>query len=152
MLAIIRIRGTVGATRELRDTLRMLRLDAVNNCVLLPETKNCKGMIDKVKDHVTYGEIEKTTLAEMIKKRLRMFNNKRVDGTMLKKVTDFDSFEDFAEVLIEGNIRLKNFKELQPIFRLTPPSKGFKSTKDHYPRGDLGHRGKEINSLLERMI
>jgi large subunit ribosomal protein L30 len=36
---------------------------------------------------------------------------------------------------------------------LTPPSKGFrKSIKQHYPDGELGYRGKEINVLLKRMI
>lgn len=152
MFAVIRIRGTIGVRRDIGDTLKMLRLTAVNNCVLVPEDASNKGMIEKGKDFVTYGEIDKKTLVDMLKKRLRLRNNKRIDEKILKEVTDFDKFEFLAEEMLAGRIKLINFERLQPIFRLTPPSKGFKSIKEHYPKGDLGYRGKEINELIERMI
>lgn len=152
MLVAIRIKGGVGVRKEIRDTLEMLRLKAANNCVILPETPNFKGMISKVKDFVTYGEIDKETLAKMLKKRLRLKGDKRIDEKILKEITNFDSFEKFAEALIEGKAKLKDFDQIKQVFRLTPPSKGFKSVKEHYPRGDLGYRGKEINELIERMI
>ena len=41
---------------------------------------------------------------------------------------------------------------LKPLFRLNPPSKGFKATRLGYPKGDLGYRGGKINELLKRMI
>ncbi|MEM5882701.1 MAG: 50S ribosomal protein L30 [Candidatus Aenigmatarchaeota archaeon] len=150
MLAVIRIRGR--ARREIEDTLRMLRLNRINNCVLLPENPSFKGMVQKVKDFVTWGEIDKETLVELLKKRLRALGDKRVDEKILKEITNFDSFEDFASALLEGKVKLKDFKELKTVFRLTPPSKGFRSVKEHFPKGDLGYRGKEINELLKRMI
>ncbi|MCS7106175.1 MAG: 50S ribosomal protein L30 [Candidatus Aenigmarchaeota archaeon] len=150
MFAVIRIRGRT--RREIEDTLKMLRLKHVNNCVILPETPSFKGMIQKVKDFVTWGEIDKETLVELLKKRLRTLGDKRVDENVLKEVTNFNSFEDFASALIEGKVKLKDFEKLKPVFRLTPPSKGFKSIKEHYPKGDLGYRGKEINELLKRMM
>jgi len=150
MFAVIRIRG-VGLRRDVADTLRMLRLDAPNNCVLLHETPSNKGMVEKAKDAVTYGEIEKSVLVAMLQKRLRAGNN-RVDEKLLKEITGYDSFEKFADALLAGKIKIKDFERLNPVFRLTPPSKGFKSVKEHYPKGDLGCRGKEINELLERMI
>jgi large subunit ribosomal protein L30 len=152
MYAVVRIRGSVNVRRDIEDTLRMLRLNAVNNCVIVPETANYKGMVEKVKDFVTYGEIGRETLVAMLKKRLRLSGNKRLDEKILKETTNFDSFEKFADALLEGKVKLKDFEQLQPVFRLTPPSKGFKSIKEHYPKGDLGYRGKEINELLERMI
>jgi len=78
--------------------------------------------------------------------------NKRVDEKVLKEVTGFNSFEEFAENLIEGKVKLRDYEEIVPVFRLTPPSKGFKSIKEHWPKGDLGYRGKEINELIKRMI
>ena len=152
MLAVVRIRGSPGLRRDAKDTFRLLRLGAINDCALLPETQNFKGMIEKVKDFVTYGEIDKKTLVEMLKKRLKLRSNQKVDEKTLKTVTGFNSYEELADMLHEGNIKLSNFKELQPVFRLTPPSKGFKSIKEHYPKGDLGYRKNEINGLLERMI
>lgn len=152
MFAIIRIRGLVGMKREIEDTLKMLRLNAVNNCVIVSEAAEYKGMLKKVKDWITWGEIEKETLVAMLKKRLRLIGNKRVEEKVLKEITDFDKFENFADELLAGRIKLKDFEKLQPVFRLTPPSKGFKSIREPYPKGDLGYRGKEINELLERMI
>ncbi len=152
MYAVIRIRGRIGVRKEIEDTLKMLRLKKINNCVLIPETESYKGMLQKAKDYITWGEIEKETLAEMLRKRLRLLGDKRVDEKVLKETTGFNSFEDFASALIEGKVRLKDFKKLKPVFRLTPPSKGFKSIKQHWPKGDLGYRGKEINELIKRMI
>ena len=36
-------------------------------------------------------------------------------------------------------------------FRLQPPLKGFRSIKQHYPKGALGYRGAAINELIKRM-
>ena len=152
MYAVVRIRGRVGVRKEVEDTLRMLRLKRVNNCVLVPENPSFKGMLEKAKDYITWGEINKETLVALLRKRLRLKGDKRVDEKILKEVTDFNSFEELADALLEGKIRLKDFEKLNPVFRLTPPSKGFKSVKQYWPKGDLGYRGETINELLERMI
>lgn len=152
MFAVIRIRGKIGIKKEIEDTLRMLRLNSVNNCVVVPENPSFKGMIEKVKDYVTYGEIDKETLIAMLKKRLRLEGNRRLDEKNLKEIIGVDSFEVLAEKIIKGELKLKDLESVKPVFRLTPPSKGFKSVKEHYPKGDLGYRGKEINELLKRMI
>jgi large subunit ribosomal protein L30 len=152
MFAVIRIRSSIGVRKDVEDTLKMLRLSAVNNCVLVPETADYKGMVEKCKDVCTWGEVDKETLVALLKKRLRLKGNGRVDEKVLAEVTGIDSFEKFADALIEGKVKLKDFEKIRPVFKLTPPSKGFKSVKEHYPAGDLGYRGKEINELLERMI
>ncbi len=152
MLAVVRISGKAGLQRGVKDTLKMLKLDAMHNCVFLPDTPDYKGMAEKVRDHVTYGEIEKQTLVEVLRKRLRSTNSEKISEESLKNISGHNSHEELAEDLLSGKVRLSNFKKLQPVLRLTSPSKGFKSTKSHYPEGDLGYRGNEINRLLERMI
>ena len=146
------IRSPIGVRREVEDTLKMLRLKAVNNCAIVPESPEVKGMIEKVKDVVTYGEVEENIVVEILKKRLRLKNGEHIDEKNLKQFTDFDKFENFAKEISEGRVKLKDFENVQPIFRLTPPSKGFNSVKEAYPKGDVGYRGKEINELLRRMI
>jgi len=152
MLAVIRVSGKAGLKKDVKDTLKMLRLDAPHNCVIIPDTPDYKGMVEKLKYHVTYGEIDKQTLVEVLRKRLRSSNNERITETSLKDITGHNSHEELADNLLSGKVRLSNFKKLQPTLRLTPPSKGFKSIKSHYPEGDLGYRGNAINSLLESMI
>lgn len=150
MYAVIRIRGRVGIRREVEDTLKMLRLKTVNSCVVVPETDSYKGMLKKAYDFITYGEINFDTFLKMIKKRGRVEGDKKLTEEIVKEV-GFNSVEEMARAIFDGKIRMKDVR-LNPVFRLTPPSKGFKSTKEHYPKGDLGYRGSEINELIERMI
>ncbi|MEM5815042.1 MAG: 50S ribosomal protein L30 [Candidatus Aenigmatarchaeota archaeon] len=154
MFIAIRLRGCVGVPKKVEDTLNLLRLKRKYNCNIFLESESIKGMLEKVKDFITYGEIEKEVLVLLLKKRLRMKGegNKRVREEDLKKITNFQNFEEFADALMNGKVKLKNFKEFQPYFRLRPPSKGLKNIKEHWPKGDLGYRGKEINELLKRMI
>ena len=152
MYAVIRIRGKAGIRKDIEDTLKLLILKAVNNCVLVPETDSIKGMLFKAKDYITWGEIELDTLVLLLKRRLRLKGNRRVDEEILKKTTNYDSFEEFAKDLLSGKIKLKDFEQIEKVFRLPPPSKGYKSVKEPYPKGDLGYRGKAINELLKRML
>jgi large subunit ribosomal protein L30 len=152
LFAAIRIRGWAKTRKETNDTLDMLKLKRNNNCVLLPETPQYKGMLKKVKDYVTFGEIDKETLVELLKKRGRIEGNKKLTEDVLKEITKFNSFDEFADALIKEKVKLKDFKKLKQVFRLSPPRKGFRSKRFPYPRGDLGYRGKDINEFLKRMI
>lgn len=66
--AVVRVRGSVGVRGDIADTMKMLRLHRVNHCVIIPDTEHYTGMIKKVKDYVTYGEIDKDTLVALILK------------------------------------------------------------------------------------
>jgi large subunit ribosomal protein L30 len=150
MFAVIRIRGNAGQRVDLKSTLKMMRLDAPNNCVIVPDTESYKGMFQAAKDACTWGEIDEKTFVDLLKRRLRLKGDKRVDEKVLKEMK-IDSLEKFAKSLLEGKTKMKDY-DFQQNFRLTPPSKGFKSVKLPFPKGDLGYRGKEINKLLERMM
>ncbi len=152
MFAVVRVSGKMNLNRAARDTLKMLRLDYTHNCIILPETPTFKGMINKVKDHVAYGEIDKQTLVELLRKRMRAVNDEKVDESKLKEMTGHNSHGELADALMGGKVTLSALKNVKPILRLASPSKGFKAIKSHYPEGDLGYRGKEINELLERMM
>ena len=141
MYAVIRVRGTVGLRKNVEDTLKMLRLTRKMHCVLIKDNDCMKGMLQKVKDFITWGEIDDDVLRSLIEKRGR----KPVDARLSKKEAD-DIFKK-----VKSNEKIP--EEIKPVFRLSPPSKGFKeSIKQHYPDGELGYRGKEINELLKRMI
>ncbi|MCK4634963.1 MAG: 50S ribosomal protein L30 [Candidatus Aenigmarchaeota archaeon] len=146
MLAVIRIRGTVGIRRSIKDTFKMLHLEKKNTCIVISEAPQYLGMIKKVKDFVTWGDISEETLIELVKKRARTKENGRLTEDFLKK----NKIENIAKKILEGKIKEIDIK---PYFRLSPPSKGFKgSIKQHYPKGVLGNRKEEINQLLKRMM
>jgi large subunit ribosomal protein L30 len=152
MLAAIRIRGRAKKEKEVNDTLEMLRLKRTNWSIIIPDTKSYVGMLKKVRHMVTWGEIDKDTLILLLKKRLRLKKNKRVGEKELKERFGTESFEALADAILSKKIELSKFKGIQPVFRLTPPSKGFKNVKEFYPKGDLGYRGVKINKLLRRML
>lgn len=61
-LALILIRGRIGFKQEVKDTLDMLRLKKKHACVIIEEKENTKGMLQKVKDAITWGEIDEETI------------------------------------------------------------------------------------------
>lgn len=67
-IAVVRIKGKVGLRRETNDTLKMLKLHKKNSCVVLNETPSIKGMVHRVKDFVTWGEVNDETL-KLLEKR-----------------------------------------------------------------------------------
>ncbi|MBW9221170.1 50S ribosomal protein L30 [Methanothermococcus sp. SCGC AD-155-M21] len=151
--AVVRVRGSVGVRGDIADTLKMLRLHRVNHCVIIPNTETYRGMLNKVKDYVTYGEIDKDTLIKLILKRGRLPGNKRLNEEKIKELTEL-SIEDLSEKIINGEINLKN-TPLKPVFRLHPPKKGYDKggiKKPFSVGGALGYRGSEINKLLDKMI
>ena len=152
-LAVVRIRGTVNVRRDVKDTLAMLRLHKPNHATLVPATPTHLGMLQKAKDYITWGEISEKTLANLLQKRGRLRGGKPLTPEYLKKL-GFKSFLSAAKALCAGKVTLKNFPELKPVFRLHPPSKGFKRTvkRAFSEGGELGYRGEKINDLLERMM
>lgn len=153
LIAAIRIRGDPDRSPDERKTLELLRLHRVNHCVLLHDTPSIRGMLKKIEYVVAYGEIDKVTLAELLRKRGRLRGNKPLTEEYLKSI-GFGSFEDLAEALLDGRVKLSELKDLKPVFRLHPPKGGFRSTvKKHASEGgELGYRGPAINELLKRMI
>lgn len=60
----------------------------------------------------------------------------------------------FAKALVGGTADISDIKGLKPVFRLTPPKKGFKGKRNLPVKmgGAIGDRGQAINELVQRMI
>jgi large subunit ribosomal protein L30 len=152
MFAVIRIRGSVDVSQDVEDTMRMLKLNVVSRCIIIPETEVYIGMLKKAKDFITWGTIDKKTLSKLLEKRGKLLGDKKIDERTLEKITKFKSFDEFSEALIGGKCNLKDYKDIKPTFKLSPPKHGYKAIRLPYPKGDLGDRKEKINDLLERMI
>lgn len=70
-IAIVLIRSALQASGGVKETLFMLKLRQKNACVVVDGTPATQGMIKKVKDYVTYGEVSAETLALLKDKRGR---------------------------------------------------------------------------------
>ena len=69
MFAIVRVRGTVKTPHYVKCTMEFLRLERTNYCVIVPATPSYAGMIQKVKDCVTWGEADESTI-KLLKEKL----------------------------------------------------------------------------------
>ena len=152
MYAVIRIRGRTGIRKNIADTLDMLNLTRISHAVVIPDTPSYKGMLQKAKDYITWGEVSEETFKKLVAERGRLPGNKRVTEEYVKENTEYDSVEALAVAILNGETTLKE-SGLKPLFRLSPPRKGYESTRTPFSEGgSLGYRSENINELLEKMI
>jgi len=165
--AVIRLRGIPTAPGDVAATLDILRLRRKFTMVVVAGSPSVMGMIERVNDWITWGEIDADTLAEVLRKRGRIVGDKPLTLEYLQK-WGWNSFEEVALAYVSGEIETlackKDFKAregqrppcipyLKPFFRLHPPRGGLNSVKLHFSvGGDLGYRGPLINDLIKRML
>ena len=151
-LAVVKIRGTISAQRETRETLDMLRLARTNHAVLIDNRPSYIGMLYRVQNYVTWGEISKETVAMLLKKRGRLAGGKKLTDEYAQKI-GYKSLDALAEAIASCKAEYQKLPDIQAVFKLPPPSKGFKGkTKKSYGAGgEAGYRGEKINELIKRM-
>jgi large subunit ribosomal protein L30 len=133
-IAIVRIRGGIGLKKEIKAGLTILRLYKKNYCRVIKSSKSNLGMIQKVKDYITWGEIDEETL--------KLLKEKRGEKTSTKTKSDSSQSKEGKEIF-------------KPYFRLHPPRGGFARKGIKIPfalGGALGNRKEKINDLIKRMI
>ena len=139
-IAIVRVRGLTGIKHPIDDTLNKLRLYRKNYCVVVPENSVYIGMIRKVKDYVTWGEVSEETYKTLLDERKEDYKGRASDS---KGKINYAKFLD-----IDG-------KRIKKFFRLNSPRKGYgrKGIKRSFTNGGaLDYRGDKINDLIMRMI
>lgn len=140
-LAVILVRGQIEVRKPIKETLRLLNLNRKNHCIVVDKNKTGEGMIRRVKDYVTWGEIDEKTYQELVQKRGKEYLGKEADSK--NKIRYTSRFFEY------------NHKKYLKYFPLNPPKKGFgrKGIKTPFKLGGaLGYRGDKINDLIRRMI
>ncbi|MDD5177736.1 MAG: 50S ribosomal protein L30 [Candidatus Nanoarchaeia archaeon] len=153
-IAVIRLRGTIKARKEIGDTMKMLRLYKTNTCIIIKNSPELVGMINTIKDYTTWGEIDDKTMKELLIKRGRLAGNKPIDENYIKGKTKM-SAEEFTKMFMDFKKELRDIPGLKLFFRLNPPRHGFdnKSIKRTFVQGGaLGYRKEKINDLIMRML
>ncbi|MHA1916786.1 MAG: 50S ribosomal protein L30 [Candidatus Ranarchaeia archaeon] len=158
----IRIRGLVNVTHQRENTMSRLHLTRVNHAVIIDDRPEYTGMLQKIKDRVTWGYIDSETLSELLKKRAKVVDanrkpkteNPEFDNKYVSKNTKYKTIDELSEALVKCEIKIKDIPNLKNVFRLTPPSGGFKySVKRPFrSKGELGSREEKINPLVKSMI
>ncbi|MBS7625266.1 MAG: 50S ribosomal protein L30 [Candidatus Bathyarchaeia archaeon] len=152
-LAVVRVRGTVNVRGDIEDTLRMLNLTRNCHATLIDDRPSYMGMLQKVQNQVTWGEVSKEVIAMLLRERGRLVGNRKLTEDYVKKI-GFESIDDLAEAIYNLKVEFNKLPGIKPVFRLHPPSKGYGgSVKKTWKSGGVtGYRGESINDLLKRMI
>ena len=152
-LVAVRIRGLSDIPQKTKDTLMMLRLTRNCHATLLDDRPAYVGMLRKSKNCLTWGEVSQETIAFLLKKRGKLTGDKKLTDEYAEEL-GYKSLDDLAEALFNVNVEFSGLPELKPLFRLRPPTKGFKGKvkKSYAAGGEAGYRGDAINDLLKRML
>ncbi|MEK6951592.1 MAG: 50S ribosomal protein L30 [Nanoarchaeota archaeon] len=153
-LVAIRIQGKSGLRKGIKDTLNMLRLYKKHSCVIVQNEKDILGMIKKINNYITWGEIDQETLALLIKKRGKLARKKSLTEEYVKEKLKI-SIDTLAKEIFEFKRELKEVPGLKLFFKLLPPRGGFETggIKEQFSKGGvLGYRKDKINDLIKRMI
>ena len=110
-------------------------------------------MLYRVQNYVTWGEISKETAALLLNKRGRLAGGKKLTPESVEML-GYKSIDALADAIVNCKVDYQKLPNVQPVFKLRPPSKGYKgkTKKSFIAGGETGYRGEKINDLIKRMI
>jgi len=152
-LLAVRVRGVSDISKEIKDTLDMLRLTRNCHATLIDDRPSYLGMLHKVQNYVTWGEISKENIGLLLKKRGRLVGDEKLTDHHAQEL-GYKSLGELTEATYKAEVEYSRLPNIKPVFRLHPPKKGFKGkVKRSYAAGGVtGYRGEAINDLLKRMV
>jgi large subunit ribosomal protein L30 len=153
-IAVVRIKGKPGMKHDIKATFEKLRLYKKNTCVIISNTPSYIGMLEKIKNAATWGEIDEKTCNELFSKRGKLPGNKRLTNEYATEKIKTD-IAGFTKDFMISKKEIRDVPGLKNFFKLNPPRKGFerKGIKVPFAQGGvLGYRKEKINDLLVRMV
>jgi len=148
---IVRVRGTIHARHDVVDTLRLLHLTRANHATVVPERPEFRGMITRIQGYVTWGEADPKTVGLLLEHRGVTDSGGAITPEAVPAIGGAKDLKELAARITKDG--LQPVEGIRPLFRLTPPKGGWRSTKKPFARGGaLGYRGPKINELVQRMV
>ena len=154
-LVAIRIDGSPTVRHPEELTMNSLRMKSKYSAVLLQDNPSVRGMLQRIKDHVTWAEAKKDDIATLLSSRAETTEGLGITSEFVKKNAGLAGVEEIASDLYSGKLTLTKLWEMgiTPYFRLHPPRGGFpKSSKRPFTdSGELGFRKEGLHHLLAKM-
>lgn len=154
-LIAVRVDGMPVVKFPEESTLNALRMKTRFSAVLLRDNPSIRGMLQRVKDHVTWGEAKKEDVKLLLSSRAKTPEGLGISSKFVKEKTKLAGLSELLSELYSGKFTLGKLWEIgvKPVFRLHPPRGGFaKSSKRPFTdRGELGYRKDGLHDLLTKM-
>jgi len=97
MIAAVKIRGNVDVPKPVQDTMTNLGLENRNQIVLYEDDDSIKGMMNKAKDYITYGEVS-DEVVEMLEERYEEVGH----GTVISATPPSKGFKSTKKGFSQG--------------------------------------------------
>jgi large subunit ribosomal protein L30 len=154
-LVAIRIDGTPNVKPPEELTLSSLRMKSRFSTVLLRDDPSVRGMLQRIKDHVTWAEARKDDITLLLSNRARTSEGLGLTSKFVKKKSELAGVSEVVSNLQSGKLTLAKLREMgiDPCFRLHPPRGGFprSSKRPFADSGELGFRKEGLHRLLVKM-
>jgi len=154
-LVAIRIDGTPNVKPPEELTLNSLRMKSRYSTVLLRDDPSVRGMLQRIKDHVTWAEAKKEDITLLLSSRARTSEGLGLTSKFVKKRSELAGVSEVVSNLQSGELTLAKLREMgiEPCFRLHPPRGGFprSSKRPFADSGELGFRKEGLHKLLVKM-
>ena len=151
----IRIDGMPNVKPPEELTLNSLRMKSRYSAVLLHDNPSVRGMLQRIKDHATWGEAKKEDIERLLSNRARTPEGLGLTSKFVKNKSDFAGLREVISGLYSGKVTLSKLWEMgiEPCFRLHPPRGGFpnSSKRPFADGGELGYRKEGLGKLLVKM-
>ena len=105
--AVVRVRGQVNVKPKIKETMKIMRLNRVNHCVIIPENDTYQGMLNIIKDYVTWGEIDPETTQLILENSGKKRGRENFTKADLKG-SAFKTIKALAKGLSEGKASVKD--------------------------------------------
>jgi len=106
---VVRARSNVGVERSIRETMGHLNLTKVNHAIIIPDNAQYRGMLQKSKDYITWGEATEELVEKMLVERGRMVGDKPLTDAIVAEHTDFKNIKAFAKAIVLIRLLLSQY-------------------------------------------
>lgn len=155
----IQLRSQNNIAPRPKKTLQLLRLNQINNCVVVRNNLSMKNMLHNAKDYIAFGSIS----YELLRKLVYLRGYGKINGSKVKLTNEniethfegkFKCIEELCDVIYHGKPELKDVLRFLCPFKLNPPRGGFGGNKkrDFVQGGSSNDHKDLLGNLLERMI
>lgn len=154
-LIAVRLDGTPNVKPPEELTLDALRMRTRFSAVLLRDNPSVRGMLQRVKDHITWAEAKKEDVQLLLSSRAETSDGLGITDKFVKERIKLRGIADLISAIYAGKVTLRRLREMgvKPIFRLHPPRGGFarSSKRPAADGGELGYRKDGLHGLLAKM-
>ena len=107
---VVRARSDVKVERSIRETMHHMNLTRVNHAVIIADNPQYRGMLQKAKDYITWGEADVELVERMLAERGRMAGNIPLTDEIVAEHTDYKNIGEFAKAIVLVMHRSKIFQ------------------------------------------